>query len=516
MRAILLALVATPLALAQIPNPEPANLSIEGTVTGQLSGAPLAGARVVLSEMEPGRTLAYSDAAGHFRFDGLRAGPHNLLASRTGYLQASQPVVLTPGQAPTGVRISLTPQAAIAGTVEDQDGFPVASASIIVLTRHAQGELVNASNRGITTDDHGRFRAAGLAAGRYYLHVEPGMARNWDARYTAVYYPSALKFESAEAIEVATGQVRAGVVVSLVISGGVRVQGRVAMPPGFAVQQSGARAQVMLATVGIPGFGRTTYVLLADDGSFTLANVQPGKYRLEPALPPPYNRGFTTGPAGVLEPNLEVGTSDITGIIVKVEDTRPVDLPGTVVFEAGTQPVPVTVTLRQRDSMQAQTVSQEDGSFVLRAVRPGKYRLDASGDFGHARGVMARMGGTDLPYGDLVLKGPKPAPLVITMSSAMAQVRGVIVDASGQPLSGKYALFRAIKPGLQPVAIEEANAGGHFSMRLGPGEYRVWPAATVPAGFRDGASDAPPGQGQLVTFVKGENPPLRLAMPAAK
>jgi hypothetical protein len=38
----------------------------------------------------------------------------------------------------------------------------------------------------------------------------------------------------------------------------------------------------------------------------------------------------------------------------------------------------------------------------------------------------------------------------------------------------------------------------------------------VPAGFRDGASDAPPGQGQLVTFVKGENPPLRLAMPAAK
>jgi protocatechuate 3,4-dioxygenase beta subunit len=508
--------VAAPLALAQIPNPEPGNLSIEGTVTDQLSGAPLAGARVVLPEMEPGRTLAYGDAAGHFRFDGLRAGPHSLMAFRTGYLQASQPVDVNPGQNPTRVRISLAPQAVIAGTVEDQDGFPVASASIIVLTRGAQGELVSASRGGITSDDHGRFRAAGLAPGSYYLHVEPGMARNWDARYTAVYYPAALKFEDAEAIAVASGQQRAGIVVRLVISGGVRVQGRVDLPPGFAVRQSGERAQVKLATVGIPGFGRTTYALLADDGSFTLANVQPGKYRLEPALPPPYDRGFTTGPAGVLEPNLEVGTADITGIVLNVEDTRPVDLPGTVVFEAGTQPAPVIVALMQRDSVQAQTVSQADGSFVLRGVRPGKYRLAATIVGGRARGVSARMGDAGVPYGNLELKGPNPGPLVIAMSSVFARVEGVIVDAAGQPLSGKFALFRATKPGLQPAAMGEADAGGRFSTSLGPGEYRVWTASAVPAGFWNGAADAPPGQGQLVTVVEGENPPLRLAMPAAR
>jgi hypothetical protein len=38
----------------------------------------------------------------------------------------------------------------------------------------------------------------------------------------------------------------------------------------------------------------------------------------------------------------------------------------------------------------------------------------------------------------------------------------------------------------------------------------------VPANLWDGAADAPPGQGRIVTFVKGNNPPLRLAMPAAK
>jgi hypothetical protein len=106
--------------------------------------------------------------------------------------------------------------------------------------------------------------------------------------------------------------------------------------------------------------------------------------------------------------------------------------------------------------------------------------------------------------------------LVITFSSALAQVEGVVVDAAGQPVSGKYALFRSIKPALQPVVLGIAKPGGHFSAVLPPGEYRVWTAADVPANLWDGAADAPPGQGRLITFVKGNNPPLRLAMPPAK
>jgi hypothetical protein len=32
----------------------------------------------------------------------------------------------------------------------------------------------------------------------------------------------------------------------------------------------------------------------------------------------------------------------------------------------------------------------------------------------------------------------------------------------------------------------------------------------------DGTADAPPGQGRLITFVKGDNPLLRLAQPATR
>ena len=516
MKPLLLALLAAPLALAQVSNPEPASLSIEGTLTDQLSGAPIAGGRIVLDEHYPGRTLAYSDAAGHFQFDSLRPGAHHLLARRTGYLQASQLAVLYSGRNSPAVRIALTPQAVIAGTVEDQDGFPVAEASIIVFTRSAGGELVSASRGGVTTDDHGRFRAAGLASGSYYLHVQPGLAGNWDARYTDVYYPAALKFEDAEAIQTTSGQERSGIVVRLQISAGVRVQGRVALPPGFAIQHGGGRAQVSLTSAGIAGFARTTNAMVADDGSFTFNHVQPGKYQLVPVLPPPYGRGFTTGPAGAVEPNLEVGAADISGIALNVEDTMPVDLPGKVVFAAGVQPEPVIVLLTQRNSVQAQTASQEDGSFVLRAVPPGKYYLSANATAGSLRGVSARLGEADLPYGALELKGPNPGSLVITMSSAFGVVQGVIVDAAGQPVSGQYALFHAVKPGLLPPAPGKTDPAGHFWAGLPPGDYRVWPAAAVPADYRFGGSDAPPGQGQLVTIVEGPNPPLRLVLAAVK
>lgn len=251
---------------------------------------------------------------------------------------------------------------------------------------------------------------------------------------------------------------------------------------------------------------RTTWVPLAEDGSFTLTNVQPGKYRLRPELPPPYSRGFTTGPDEV-EPNLEVGNTDISGLVLSVEATMPVDLAGTVIFDAGAKPVPVIIHLMQGDAVQAQTASLDDGSFVLRGVPPGKYRLSAHSAGPGGTPVSARLGDTDLPYGELELKGPNPGSLEITVSSVFARVEGVALTAA------KYVLFRASKPGLQPIGLATIDSGGHFTARLRPGEYHVWLAAEMPANLWD---DKDARQGQIVTIVQGENAPLRIVMPAVK
>jgi hypothetical protein len=475
-----------------------------GTVTDALSGAPVAGARIVLDDHD---FATISDAAGHFQFERMEAGRHSLAIHRTGYLPASKEVVLTTGQHSGGVRISLMPQTAIAGSVEDRDGFPVERANIAVSVRGSGGELE--WRGGAETDDRGKFRVAGLTAGVYYLHVESDLARFWDARYTDCFYPEAVNFEDAQPIEAASGQERGGILVRLPRVEGVRVQGRVALPPGLSVEGDRGPGMVMLTAIGTGGPVPKGMSPLAADGSFSLDGVAPGKYRLEPELPPPYNRGI----AMAVGPNLEVGAADVTGILLHVEKTTLLNLRGEFVFEPGTERDGAMIVLKNHAHVVRSPYNSE---IDLDGVPPGKYHLEAITEKGHALAVSARLGGAALPNGDLELRGPDTGRLVITFSSALAQVEGVVVDAAGQPVSGKYALFRSIKPALQPVVLGIAKPGGHFSAVLPPGEYRVWTAADVPANLWDGAADAPPGQGRLITFVKGNNPPLRLAMPPAK
>ena len=447
MRAFFLALVAAPLVLAQLPNPEPNSLWIEGVVIDQLTGAPLAGGHIELI----GGTLVEGDAAGHFRFDGLRpggyrlrailpgylqasqdvvlslgqtsaairiflapqavvpgtitdalsgspvagarvvlddrslatisdaaghvqferlnAGQHSLVAHRTGYLPASTEIVLTTGQHSSGVSMSLVPQTAIAGSVQDQDGFPVERAKIAVYVRGSGGELD--WRGGAETDDRGKFRVAGLTSGNYYLHVESDLARYWDGRYTDCYYPAAVKFEDAQAIEAASGQERGGILVRLPRVKGVRIQGRVALPPGFVVEEDRGPGMAMLIAIGTDDPVLKGMSPLAADGSFSMDGVPPGKYRLESELPPPYNRGS----AMAVEPNLEVGAADVTGIVLHVEKPTLLNLRGEFAFEPGTERDGAIIVLAN-SIFQSKNDTEIDFRFQRKMILKGQRRMN--------------------------------------------------------------------------------------------------------------------------------------------
>jgi hypothetical protein len=482
---------------------------IAGTVVDAISGKPIAGARIALDRAECVKycgSVTVTDGAGRFHFDGLEAGPHELAAHRTGYLRASRTAPLTKGQHFDDLRIPLTPQAVVAGRVEDQDGFPVVRAGIAVQARGPDGELVPSGNG--ETDDRGRFRVSGLPSGRYYLRVGPGMASYWDARYAECYYPAAAKFDDAEATEVSAGQERAGILIRLPRIGGVRVQGRVAIPAGFSFEKGSPPGMILLMPADNDASGAGGLGPLAEDGSFALDGVPPGKYRLQAELPPPYSRGS----ARYTQPNLEVGGADVTGIVLPVEKTTLLDLRGEFVFEPGTEHDGALIALVNPTE---RVPSFYNSEIHLEGVPPGRYHLEASTLQSHALAVSARLGDNWLPGGNLELKGPDPGRLTVTFTSAVAHLEGGIVDATGQPVSGRYALFRATHPALRQVVVGTAQPNGRFSAVLLPGDYRVWTAANVPADLWDGAADAPAGQGRLVTLVKGENPPLRLVTPAA-
>lgn len=479
---------------------------IAGTVTDALSRAPVAGVRVVIDWGKQSSAIAFSDAAGRFQLDGLYAGKHNLMTVREGYLRAYHPVVLTAGQHSGDVRLPLTPQAVIAGSVEDEDGFPVRYVTVGALTRDPAGEVV--WSRIGSTDDLGKFRVAGLSSGSYYLHVDPGAARDWDVRYTGSYYPAAAEIQGAEATDVSAGQERSGILIRLAKPPGVRIEGRVVLPAGFSPAKSGGHAAVVLLTPRFEPCEVKDYATLAEDGSFVLNGVAPGKYRLVAQLPPPYSLGYRLPE----EPNLQVGAAGLTGVVLPTGESKLVDLNAAALFEPGIQIDSVVVRLRNR-SVRAEARGAPSG-YDLEGLPPGKYRLEVYSVEGRTAPVSARLGDATLTSADMEIKGPNQERLTIDMTSAVANVEGVVVDGSGQPVRGKYALFRSIKPALQQVVMGIAKPGGHFSAVLLPGEYRVWTAANVPANFWEGTADAPPGQGRLITAVEGNNPPLRLLHPA--
>jgi hypothetical protein len=500
MRAWLLALPAlliAPLALGQV------TLSIEGTVTHEITGSPIAGARVVsLSTGRlPGNTFSFTDAAGRFHIEGLAAGPRCLAISRTGYVPVRRTVTLAAFQNLTGLKIALTPQAVIAGRVTDRDGWPAEGSRIGVLQLDANGALSPIQRIIVSTDDRGEFRIGGLSPGRYCVRAEPASGIDGGESYVETYYPAALTAKDAGQIELKTGEERSGIVVQLQKVVTVRVQGRVILPSGYA----DPRSAVSLTTAFVAGSSRTTITQIEADGRFTFENVKPGSYHIEPQLPPPYGRGWSGAPNTVT--NLEVGSSDITGLVLNAESTIPVNIPGTVVFDAGAKRVPLIIQLTRNSDVEAQTASLEDGSFTLRDVLPGKYRLRAKG--GGRSADSARLDDVDLPYGDIEVKRPNPGKLVLTVTSAAGSVEGVVVNQAGQPAAGKYVVFRASKPGLVPARITRTDSDGHFMVKLAPKEYHVQAVEKLPD---DPWADRGPTQGQVVTIVEGNNPPLRLVL----
>jgi protocatechuate 3,4-dioxygenase beta subunit len=481
----------------------PTGQAVQGLVVDATTGAPLAGAYVSVYGAKP--LIARTDAGGLFRLEGVNVP---VQVTRAGYLQASN-VQRRRGE---DLSIRLTPEAVISGKLEDEDGFPVVDATVNVMRyRDINGERRLVQERWGRSNDLGQYRIGGVAAGRYYLQITNGQARNWDSRYSAQFFGGTAQPSDQHMVEVKTGEQHGATDIRLLKFEGLTVSGRL---EGFSRSTSGQR----MPWVHVKGEEGSMYVSfdssVQPDGTFQIRHVTPGRYIVVAQT------GSGMVKAGDLMAQLpvEVGSMDVRDLALTFHAVQAIDVSGTVVVEGGGAPGRTLISLRGNSGGGVTAHTEDDGSFVLKALLPGHYLMQVVPDFPMTAGTSslaaltlpmlptsARLGERDVLQKGFDVDSQPVGPMRITLGKPIA-LKGKIVDAAGQPVSDKAILFQSAAGPNGAMS----NAEGNFQTFVrAAGEYHVY---ILDKGFdidseylKEHEKDFP-----VVRVVAGENPPIML------
>ncbi len=379
------------------------------------SGGPIVGARLCYA---PPRAAAcvLSDGSGAYRMC-LTPAQQWVEVTAKGYGAVDASVY--PMNRPARRDFSLTPESIVVGrVVRADDGSPIARASV----RSASGELgrrVAAPNAAVT-DERGRFTLSGLAPGRHRLFA----------------FANGLAAVDPTEVTVEAGRTSAEIVLRLGAAArisGVVTDGRQPV--------AGARISV---DGGTPIMGGAVAVARVDavtqpDGTFTLEAAPRGSVR------------FLVDGYEVASPTtLVLDRPQLEGVRVVVRALG--SIAGHVTRK--NRPVPdvnVDVGLFVGDG--TPVVSDDDGAYVVRGLRAGKYIVNAEQ---HAAGI----GGLSSPV--MLAAGEQRTGVDLELSYAGA-ISGTVVEQDGTPASGVRVNFTA----LHKPDMGEALTGADGTFRLG-------------------------------------------------
>jgi Carboxypeptidase regulatory-like domain len=285
-RAIVLAFIAAYGITAQTGS----GYAFRVHVVNSITGAPIAGANVVIEAANDATIWGRTDAGGLFAGHSPSVGKQLLVVTRKGYrITGTGPMGTLMNVEPTGensTTVRMLPLGVIAGRVLDQYGDPVRHALVHELQKwdpSGEGEFYEGSSSG-TTDDRGEYRIADVAPGRYYVAAECSLnnplsvARRsrvqWPEIGGLVLFPDVTDIGSAQQVEVSAGATTRLNDLHLKMQRAISITGHV--KPGLgAVSLDIHRAGVVLALNASGGQGGRS----EGDGSFTF-HVLPGTYVL--------------------------------------------------------------------------------------------------------------------------------------------------------------------------------------------------------------------------------------------
>ena len=501
---------ATGRQTGQRSQPEPKSVpeySISGIVIDTATGNPVGHALVVLAIYEAPRTQGgehpmrrvMTDDEGKFEFRGLtviaRAG---IEASKPGYhsareirlapghtMNAFQELTVEPG---ADVKITLKPEATIAGRVVDENGEPIERLPVHLTFEAARDgrRTLQEVGRGVPTNEEGEFRFADLQSGRYFVSAGPSeevssrpSERGRTAMgYATTFYGGGSDFATASPIDLIAGK-HADLDLRMQLQPLLKVSGFISgivgsVSPRLTIFDSANQRVVNM----IPK---------KSDQELQIAELPEGSYTIRArSVDPIANQCAAT----VKRLNLK---TDVSGLQIAL-------------VPCATIPVTVHVEYAQQDSKKTASVLDENGvvrtnrrylaqavlrpndergmlptfragtekddpdKAILRGVEPGRYILEVP----LMRGMYAesmQSGMIDLLREDLVVApGATVAPVEVQLRDDAAMLDGKV--KLGPDVSAAAVIA------IPEQALRAATAlvvSGQFQFRpLAPGRYRLF------------------------------------------
>jgi hypothetical protein len=219
--------------------------SVEGTVVNRLTGAPIDGVEVTLSQGGSALYKTSTDAQGVFRLDSVKPGAYSPHLQKRGFIPNAavlRPIQVVEGGQPVSVRGEMTPMGRVSGRVRDADGKPVRGAAVQMLSSFGGPSATSGADGSFSLDE--------LAPATYTLSARPPKGAKAveleDGRRLAwivTFYPGVAQRSGAARIEVTAGADIQGEDIRLIAAPVYRVRG-VAVDdkgnpiPGVAIQLS--------------------------------------------------------------------------------------------------------------------------------------------------------------------------------------------------------------------------------------------------------------------------------------
>lgn len=284
-------------------------------------------------------------------------------------------VTVTAGAVTGTVNARLQDAATISGTVTGSpEGKPIEG---VCVRASATGEGESSGSAATAAD--GTYRVAGLAAGSYDVQFVPGCDSASTGQYAGQFYQAATR-TTAHPVTVSSGQTAPGIDASL------QPLGAIAGTVTDATSAAPVAEACVTATpteAGSSGAGSAT---TAADGSYTVAGLAPGQYRVE--FDPTCSGTASSEDALGWYRGADIEASAAPVTVAPASTTGSVDgslarsgtISGTVTAEVGGSPVPeVCVIARPRgETGDLEFVgTQTDGSYSIPGLPADAYTVEA-------------------------------------------------------------------------------------------------------------------------------------------